>query len=70
MAAMETFWGWLLASLTAVVTALFGWAWQLSQRVAILETEMKATQRFAEQLNRVETKIDRAMELILGRRDG
>lgn len=74
MAAAETFLGALLATISAALLGIVSWAWQLSQRVAVVEAhyaqEIATSKRLEEKIERLDSKIDEIYRVLLRRADG
>lgn len=62
MALAETYIGAALAAITGALIGIFSWAWQLAQRVSVLEanaaTTLASVSRVEAALIRVDTKLD------------
>lgn len=69
MALMETYLGAVLAAVTASILGVVSWAWQLSQRVAVLEThylaEIATARRLEEKVEKLDAKLDALHHLLL-----
>jgi hypothetical protein len=69
MATAETLWAGVVGAISAALAGIFSWAWQLSQRVSILEANHAADQKTAARLEaairQLDVKVDRMFQFLL-----
>jgi hypothetical protein len=75
MALADSLWATIMGAIATALVGIFSWAWQLSQRVAVLEsnqaTGLATAARLEAAVREVDHKVDRVVQFLLeGKRSG
>lgn len=65
MALAETYLGAALAAIVTALLGIFSWAWQLSQRVAVLEANAASAAATAARTEESVLRVDRKLDEII-----